>query len=142
MAARRTRLILALAGIFVIALAALAVGAVLTGGDPDLESSDPEEASDRVAEDPATAHDLPAFDGGTGSTGGAAVGPKPSGPDTPVSSHDSPEPQRTFVGDPPDAFGGILTFEDCAAAGYPVMESYPEQCRTPDGRLFVRVIDP
>ena len=32
----------------------------------------------------------------------------------------------------------ITSFEDCAAAGYPVMESYPEQCRTPDGILFVR----
>ena len=34
----------------------------------------------------------------------------------------------------------IDSFEDCAAAGYPVMESYPEQCRTPDGKLFVREI--
>lgn len=32
----------------------------------------------------------------------------------------------------------IATFEDCAAAGYPIMDSYPEQCRTPDGRTFVR----
>lgn len=31
----------------------------------------------------------------------------------------------------------IMTFEECAAAGYPIMESYPRQCRTPDGRLFV-----
>lgn len=30
----------------------------------------------------------------------------------------------------------IDSFEDCAKK-YPVMESYPEQCRTPDGRLFV-----
>jgi hypothetical protein len=29
----------------------------------------------------------------------------------------------------------IDTFEECAAK-YPVMESYPEQCRTPDGRIF------
>jgi len=35
---------------------------------------------------------------------------------------------------------GITTFEQCAAAGYPIMESYPEQCRTPDGRNFVREI--
>ncbi|PIP55521.1 MAG: hypothetical protein CO183_00815 [Candidatus Zambryskibacteria bacterium CG_4_9_14_3_um_filter_42_9] len=35
----------------------------------------------------------------------------------------------------------ITNFEECAAAGYPVMESYPEQCRTPDGRLFVRDIE-
>lgn len=30
----------------------------------------------------------------------------------------------------------ILSFEDCAAAGYPVMESYPRQCKTPDGRTY------
>jgi hypothetical protein len=32
----------------------------------------------------------------------------------------------------------INSFEECAAAGFPIMKSYPEQCRTPDGRLFVR----
>lgn len=31
----------------------------------------------------------------------------------------------------------ISSFDECAAAGYPIMESYPEQCRTPDGRTFV-----
>ncbi|QQG37529.1 MAG: hypothetical protein HYS26_02755 [Candidatus Kaiserbacteria bacterium] len=31
----------------------------------------------------------------------------------------------------------INSFDECAAAGYPIMESYPEQCRTPDGRTFV-----
>jgi len=30
----------------------------------------------------------------------------------------------------------VLSFEDCAAAGYPLMESYPRQCATPDGRTF------
>ena len=34
----------------------------------------------------------------------------------------------------------IENFDDCAAAGNPVMESYPEQCRTEDGRTFVRDI--
>lgn len=34
----------------------------------------------------------------------------------------------------------INSFEECAAAGYPIMESYPEQCRTPDGENFVRNI--
>lgn len=33
----------------------------------------------------------------------------------------------------------IASFEECKAAGYPIMESYPEQCRTPDGRSFTRV---
>lgn len=32
----------------------------------------------------------------------------------------------------------ISNFEECAAAGYPIMESYPEQCATPDGRSFTR----
>lgn len=30
----------------------------------------------------------------------------------------------------------VNSFESCAAAGYPVMESYPRQCRTPDGRTY------
>lgn len=34
----------------------------------------------------------------------------------------------------------VSSFEECAAAGYPIMESYPEQCRTPDGKTFVRDI--
>lgn len=33
--------------------------------------------------------------------------------------------------------GAIDSFEKCAKL-YPVMETFPEQCRTPDGRLFVR----
>jgi len=35
-----------------------------------------------------------------------------------------------------DGFG-IASFEECVAAGYPVMESYPRQCRTPDGTTFI-----
>ncbi len=34
----------------------------------------------------------------------------------------------------------VTSFEECAAAGNPIMESYPEQCRTPDGRSFTRNI--
>ena len=30
----------------------------------------------------------------------------------------------------------VVSFETCVAAGYPVMESYPRQCRTPDGRTY------
>ena len=33
---------------------------------------------------------------------------------------------------------GINTFEECVAAGNPIMESYPEQCMTKDGRSFTR----
>lgn len=32
----------------------------------------------------------------------------------------------------------ISSFEDCKAAGYPIMESDPERCATPDGRTFAR----
>jgi eight-cysteine-cluster-containing protein len=35
----------------------------------------------------------------------------------------------------------IVSFDDCAAAGYPIMESYPRQCRTPDGRNFVEDVN-
>jgi hypothetical protein len=36
----------------------------------------------------------------------------------------------------------IDSFVSCAAAGYPIMESFPRQCRTPDGRLFVEDVTP
>ncbi len=35
----------------------------------------------------------------------------------------------------------INSFEECVAAGYPVMESYPAQCRIPDGKTFTQVIE-
>ncbi|MCV0410441.1 sorbosone dehydrogenase family protein [Nitrosopumilus sp.] len=34
----------------------------------------------------------------------------------------------------------INNFEDCVAFGNPIMESYPRQCRTEDGKHFVEVI--
>lgn len=34
----------------------------------------------------------------------------------------------------------IKSFEDCAAAGYPIMESYPRQCAVPDGRTYAEEI--
>jgi len=34
----------------------------------------------------------------------------------------------------------IFDFESCVAAGNPVMESFPRQCRSDDGQLFVEVI--
>ncbi len=39
-----------------------------------------------------------------------------------------------------NALRQVSDFETCAQAGFPVMESYPEQCRTSDGRTFVRKI--
>ena len=34
----------------------------------------------------------------------------------------------------------IRNFEECAAAGYPIMESYPRQCREPGGKTFAEDI--
>ncbi|MCA9390332.1 hypothetical protein KC571_02905, partial [candidate division WWE3 bacterium] len=34
----------------------------------------------------------------------------------------------------------ISTFDECARAGYPILESYPPQCKTPDGRTFIGII--
>lgn len=31
----------------------------------------------------------------------------------------------------------IESFEECTAAGYPVMESYPRQCKVPGGQTFI-----
>lgn len=30
----------------------------------------------------------------------------------------------------------VSSFEQCVSSGYPVMESYPRKCRTPDGKIF------
>jgi len=35
---------------------------------------------------------------------------------------------------------GVNSFEECVSAGYPVMESYPRQCKTPDGKTFTEDI--
>jgi hypothetical protein len=34
----------------------------------------------------------------------------------------------------------VLSFEACIEAGYPVMESYPRQCKTPDGRTYAEEV--
>lgn len=36
----------------------------------------------------------------------------------------------------------INSFDDCANAGYPILESYPRQCKTPDGRTFTEKLTP
>lgn len=67
--------------------------------------------------------------------------PKPPSPSstaidgTPAGSDRTPGPTRSASPAPRDE---IDSFEDCAAAGYPIAESYPEQCFTPDGRGFTR----
>lgn len=35
----------------------------------------------------------------------------------------------------------VTSFEECVAEGNPVMDSYPQQCRSADGQLFVAEID-
>jgi len=44
-------------------------------------------------------------------------------------------PQQT-----PTTANDITSFEECVTAGNPVMESYPRQCRTPDGALFTEEV--
>ena len=41
---------------------------------------------------------------------------------------------------PPTDQSRIDSFQSCAQAGYPVLESYPRQCRTPDGRNFMEEV--
>lgn len=33
-------------------------------------------------------------------------------------------------------YSAVTNFSECKQAGYPIMESYPEKCQTPDGRHF------
>jgi hypothetical protein len=34
----------------------------------------------------------------------------------------------------------VDNFEECVARGYPILESYPRQCKTPDGKIFTEDI--
>jgi hypothetical protein len=34
----------------------------------------------------------------------------------------------------------IQSFDECAAAGYPIQESYPERCTVPGGKSFDRIV--
>lgn len=35
----------------------------------------------------------------------------------------------------------IESFDECAAAGYPIMRSYPAKCATKDGRIFTQELN-
>lgn len=49
------------------------------------------------------------------------------------------KPGIEYRGSSPNTELPIVTnFDQCAAAGYAIMESYPEQCMTDDGRSFTR----
>lgn len=39
-----------------------------------------------------------------------------------------------------DPLKAVNSFDECAEAGYPILESYPPQCKTPDGRTFAEDI--
>jgi len=39
-----------------------------------------------------------------------------------------------------EPIGDINSFEECLSAGNPALESYPRQCKTPDGRIFTEYI--
>ncbi|MBI2483502.1 hypothetical protein HYV74_04995 [Candidatus Uhrbacteria bacterium] len=47
---------------------------------------------------------------------------------------------RGRVSEVPPSLPRVTNYEECVAAGYPVLESYPLQCRTPDGRTFTQNI--
>lgn len=36
----------------------------------------------------------------------------------------------------------VFNFETCAEKGYPILEIFPRQCRTDDGRIFTEVLQP
>jgi|WetSurMetagenome_2_1015567.scaffolds.fasta_scaffold1591049_1 hypothetical protein len=40
----------------------------------------------------------------------------------------------------PNPYRNVKSFEDCAAAKLPVAESYPRECRTPDGKVFTEIV--
>lgn len=41
-----------------------------------------------------------------------------------------------------EPFLTVNSYEECVSAGYSIMESYPEQCATPDGKNFTRELTP
>ncbi|MGQ0679400.1 MAG: hypothetical protein ACT4OM_07075 [Actinomycetota bacterium] len=93
-----------------------------------------------VPPSPAVDVSVPSFPGVPTETFSATQGPPQTkqvepNPDAPVSSDDPPIPAKPRPTPPDD---GIDSFEDCAAAGHPIAESFPEQCFTPDGRSFAR----
>ncbi|MCL4339026.1 hypothetical protein M1271_05040 [Patescibacteria group bacterium] len=43
-----------------------------------------------------------------------------------------------FVQSPSEKLKSIKDFDSCAEAGYPVMQSNPQICKTPAGRTFTK----
>ena len=66
------------------------------------------------------------------------------GDDQPVMTGAAPtvgETGDTTAGSTGEGDFTIDSFEECAQAGFPVLQTYPPICRTPDGRTFVEGID-
>ena len=64
------------------------------------------------------------------------------GDDQPVMTGAAPtvgETGDTTAGSTGERDFTIDSFEECAQAGFPVLQTYPPICRTPDGRTFVEV---
>ena len=40
-----------------------------------------------------------------------------------------------------DDFANVTNYEECTEAGGIILETYPAQCQTPDGRSFTQIID-
>ena len=51
------------------------------------------------------------------------------------------EDEDTDDADEEEDYSDITTFLECEAAGFPVQESYPARCSTPDGRTFTQIIE-
>lgn len=49
--------------------------------------------------------------------------------------------KNTNQADAPPAEADITSYEECVAADYTVMESYPRQCATPSGQTFTEEVD-
>jgi len=41
------------------------------------------------------------------------------------------------IENPMDILSAINNYNDCVEAGFPILESMPQQCMTPDGRIFI-----
>lgn len=39
------------------------------------------------------------------------------------------------------SYSHITSYQECIAAGHPIIETYPEQCKVPDGRMFTHIIE-
>jgi hypothetical protein len=66
----------------------------------------------------------------------------PVAPEAPPAAGQSGDAGQGVPGSAPGNAGqAIDSFEACVQAGNPVMESYPRQCRSADGQLFVEEVD-